>query len=156
GGYDETIRKGLEDWEFWLRCANAGFWGGTVPEYLDWYRRRSNHSERWSDWGEGPAQAAFHAMLRQRYPRLWEGNFPRISPRPHEPSATLSHALPFHNRLAKEKPRLLLIVPWLTVGGADKFNLDLIPQLKRRGWEISIATTLPGDHSWLPVFSGET
>ena len=30
-GFDETIREGLEDWEFWLRCANAGFWGRAIP-----------------------------------------------------------------------------------------------------------------------------
>jgi hypothetical protein len=39
-GYDESIRQGLEDWDFWLRCASKGYWGGNIPEYLDWYRRR--------------------------------------------------------------------------------------------------------------------
>ncbi len=27
GGYDETFRGGLEDWDFWLRCASHGQWG---------------------------------------------------------------------------------------------------------------------------------
>ena len=27
GGYDETIRGGLEDWDFWLHCASEGHWG---------------------------------------------------------------------------------------------------------------------------------
>ena len=40
GGYDEANRAGLEDWDFWLRCASLGYWGGTIPEYLNWYRRR--------------------------------------------------------------------------------------------------------------------
>jgi len=26
GGFDETIRAGMEDWEFWLRCAALGHW----------------------------------------------------------------------------------------------------------------------------------
>ena len=30
GGYDEHLVEGLEDWEFWLRCAGAGFWGATT------------------------------------------------------------------------------------------------------------------------------
>jgi len=29
-GFPEDNRGGMEDWEFWLRCARAGFWGGTV------------------------------------------------------------------------------------------------------------------------------
>ncbi|MCH9053909.1 MAG: glycosyltransferase family 2 protein [Proteobacteria bacterium] len=40
GGYDESLRSGLEDWEFWIRCASKGRWGSTIPEFLDWYRRR--------------------------------------------------------------------------------------------------------------------
>ena len=61
--------------------------------------------------------------------------------------------LPWENRLHKEKPRLLLIVPWLAMGGSDKFNLDLLGQLVRRGWEVTIATTLSGDHPWLAQFA---
>jgi len=26
GGYDQMIRDGFEDWDFWLRCANDGYW----------------------------------------------------------------------------------------------------------------------------------
>jgi glycosyltransferase involved in cell wall biosynthesis len=40
GGYDEDIRKGLEDWDYWLKMAASGFWGMTIPEYLIWYRHR--------------------------------------------------------------------------------------------------------------------
>ena len=49
-----------------------------------------------------------------------------------------------------------MLVPWLTIGGADKFNLDVVEQLTQRGWEITIATTLTGDHSWLPLFARYT
>ncbi|GKT08087.1 glycosyltransferase family 4 protein [Desulforhabdus sp. TSK] len=52
-----------------------------------------------------------------------------------------------------DRPRLLMVLPWLTVGGSDKFNLDLVQQMTRRGWDVSIATTLRGDNAWLPEFS---
>ena len=58
GGYDEDDFSGLMDWDFWLRCASNGYWGGTVPEYLDWYRRRETHSDRWPDFDEGSRQKA--------------------------------------------------------------------------------------------------
>lgn len=50
-------------------------------------------------------------------------------------------------------PCLLLIVPWLEMGGADKFNLDLLRQLRQRGWQVLIATTLPSTHPWLARFA---
>ena len=64
--------------------------------------------------------------------------------------------MPFANPLRKERPRLLFVVPWLTLGGADRWNLDLTTQLAARGWEVTIATTLEGDHSWEPAFTRVT
>jgi glycosyltransferase involved in cell wall biosynthesis len=52
--------------------------------------------------------------------------------------------------------RLLLLVPHLAIGGADKFNLDLVEQLTQRGWEVTVATTQTGDHTWLPRLSALT
>ena len=156
GRYDETFRGGLEDWDFWLRCASHGYWGGTIPEYLDWYRRRESHTDRWPDWN---TPQEIRTRLRQRYPQLWEGHFPNPQVAPLTPYETLSDTLPWENRLVKkklEKPRLLLIVPWLTMGGADKFNLDLLAQLVQRGWEVTIATTLSGDHPWAAQFARYT
>ena len=155
GGYDETNRGGLEDWDFWLRCASKGYWGTTLPEYLNWYRRRENHSARWGNWDGGEREAAFRKQLRQRYPHLWN-DFPTPQAAPLAPYENVSDTLPWENRLHKDKPRLLLIVPWLALGGADKFNLDLLGQLVQRGWEVTIATTLSGDHPWLAQFARVT
>lgn len=153
GGYDEAIRDGLEDWDFWLRCAHAGHWGATIPEYLDWYRRRESHTDRWADWDTGARQQHFRATLRRKYPELWTKGFPRIARHPHLPHADVPVELPFCNALAKRQPRLLGVFPWLTVGGADKFNLDVLQQLGQAGWEITIATTLIGNDVWLPQFA---
>ncbi|MCS6924965.1 MAG: glycosyltransferase [Candidatus Binatia bacterium] len=156
GGYDETIREGLEDWDFWLRCAAHGFWGATLPEYLDWYRRRTTHTDRWATWDNADRQRAFHARLRQRYPGLWKGGFPRIAVRPQHPLETVPHDVPWENRLAKQQRRLLLLVPWLACGGADKFNLDVLRQLRQREWEVSVVATKQGDMRWLPQFARYT
>ncbi|MCS6842287.1 MAG: glycosyltransferase family 4 protein, partial [Roseiflexus sp.] len=48
--------------------------------------------------------------------------------------------------------RILLITPWLTIGGADQVNLDLIRQLTKRGYQFSIVATVPGQHEWRPLF----
>ena len=149
GGYDETIRDGLEDWDFWLHCASQGHWGTTLPEYLDWYRRRENHGERWDNWDGGKREADVSETTASALSASLGMIFP--PPRPHrsrrmKPSPTRSRG---RIRLHKEKPRLLLIAPWLTMGGSDKFNLDLLGQLVRRGWEVTIVTTLSGEHPWL-------
>lgn len=157
GGFDETIRGGFEDWDFWLRCANAGYWGGTVPEYLDWYRRRPSHGDRWATWDSGKHQQAFHRALQQKYADLWQRGMPDIPHRHQTPYENITDSLPFRNKLARSRPRVLLLLPWLTMGGADKFNLDLLKLLvEQHGYEVTIATTLEGRNEWAPLFAKYT
>jgi glycosyltransferase involved in cell wall biosynthesis len=152
GGYDETMRGGLEDWDFWLRCASAGEWGATVPEFLDWYRRRPTHHDRWSDWDGGVRQKAFVQRLRHAYGPLWQNGFPDVTDAPRLANAPLPLDGPGRNVLAKTTPRLLLMVPWMAVGGSDKFNLDAIEQLTRAGWQVTVVATRR-DSTWLPQFA---
>ena len=46
----------------------------------------------------------------------------------------------------RDEARLLLISPWMTAGGSDTFNLDLLGQLRAIGWNLTVATTLAGPH----------
>lgn len=45
-----------------------------------------------------------------------------------------------------EKKRILFIVPWFVVGGADIFTLNLIKGLRNNGYEISVVTTKKCDY----------
>jgi GT2 family glycosyltransferase/exonuclease VII small subunit len=155
GGYDESNRDGMEDVDFWLRCASLGHWGGTIPEHLNWYRRRRSHADRWPNQAPDRAQA-FRRQLRQRYGGLWEGGFPEIAPRWHEPNALVSDELPCENRLGKRKPRLLVVVPRLAADEPGRGDVELLEGVTRGGWEVTIAATDDGDHSGLPRFASHT
>jgi len=39
GGYDEKMKLGYEDWDYWLRATKAGYKVATIPEYLFFYRK---------------------------------------------------------------------------------------------------------------------
>jgi glycosyltransferase involved in cell wall biosynthesis len=72
-------------------------------------------------------------------------------------NAWLEESWPFTNQLRSRGERhLLLIGPWLRLGGADKVNLDLLDQLARRGWTASVATTIATEHEWLPLYRERT
>jgi len=151
-GYDETMREGLEDWDFWIRSAAQGFWGYTIPEFLKWYRTRESHTSKWSDWTEKRIED-YKKLITKRFPHLSKKGFPKIQSKWRLPYELISFDIPCDNRLQKVLPRLLLLVPWLSIGGADKFNLDLLSHLKKKQWDITIATTLPSDNLWLHEFS---
>lgn len=153
GGYDESIRAGLEDWDYWLRCAEQGHWGGTIPEYLFWYRTRGDHAQRWQDWDRGERQRAFQDRLRQKYPRVFAHGIPTPAEPPTYPLEQVLDDSPLKNPLRKSGRRLLLIAPWFVMGGADKFNLDLVRMLRERGWEVTLVGTLPSSNHWAPEFA---
>lgn len=152
GGYDESIRTGLEDWDFWLKCAAAGYWGVDIAEPLYWYRRRASHTDRWADFSpEGAAR--FLEGARLRYPAIFApGGLPKLKPHFHMPHTPVPFEAEFSNKIAKKKRRILLVVPWMIMGGADKFNIDLVEQLSLAGWEITVITTMIHNHHWAGHF----
>ena len=163
GGYDDRIVEGslewgCEDWVFWLKCADQGFWGRTLPEYLHWYRRRENHEKRWRATDGQTHARRMRETWASRYPRLGQKTFPSGTMDNHELSAALKEDAPTANLLAKRGRRLLLIAPHLEVGGADMFNLDLAQQLRDyHGYEITVVTTaVNAAHSWAGRFLGLT
>src|SRR5690606_12047574 len=99
GGFDETIREGHEDWDFWLRMAKAGYWGFTLREYLGWYRRRS--SGRFQTFmRDQDAHERFAASIQRRFGSL-RGHFPRPQHSVMSPYQVPETAQPFRNVLRK-------------------------------------------------------
>ena len=151
-GFDESIRGGLEDWDYWIRCAANGFWGTTIPEYLHWYRTRATHTDKWENLNDA-RMIEFKKSFQEKYPQLWVGSFPHIIPQYHPINEPIIDNLPCENKLKKEKNRILLIIPWLSIGGSDKFNIELINQLTSRDWEVTVVTTAKSDNVWFNYFS---
>lgn len=155
--FDESIKDGFEDWDFWLRCAQAGFWGYTINEFLYWYRRTPNIVQKWKTWDFGEKMQSFKDGLKAKYEERFRFYFP---------SPKLSHfskGIPVNKKFAGKldinplertgKKRILLFIPWMSMGGADKFNIDLIRGLTEKEWEITIITTQRSNNPWYSEFS---
>ncbi|KAN0000695.1 hypothetical protein ACTFIZ_001157 [Dictyostelium cf. discoideum] len=172
--YDSNIRDGMEDWDFHLKCASAGYWGETIPEILEWYRRKDKKTieKNWKNTLTSKREK-FLNDLKLKYSKLYNiggggggggGNdnqyksFPNPIRNENEDSFKIkfvgSSFKEIKNPLIKKSstPRILLILPWLNTGGADKFNLNLCKQLVEKGWEITIVTTIESDNKWLSRF----
>ena len=53
GGFDESMRAGCEDWEFWIRVMKAGHRGAIIPAVLYQYRRRPDSMSRTMNAADG-------------------------------------------------------------------------------------------------------
>ncbi len=153
GGFDESIRFGHEDWDFWLALAKAGYWGHTLPEFQAWYRKRTSgrfHQVMNSD----SAHRDFEALIARKYAGL-RSVFPAPAIKPPEPYEKVPGEIPFGNRLARPDSlrHILFLVPWMVTGGADKVNLDWIAALTGNGYRVTICATLEANHDWLAEFA---
>ncbi|MEN9934215.1 MAG: hypothetical protein RLZZ387_794 [Chloroflexota bacterium] len=155
GGYDESMRRGLEDYELWVRSAAAGIWGHDVREPLVWIRRKPAQdytSYRWAFHDDVHAIASFRASLRRRYPRLFRDGPPAVGGGESllTTHAVIPTALPFDNKLLPGGGRrVLVLVQTMSVGGADRWALDLAAGLTASGDRVSVCITLPGPHDWI-------
>lgn len=153
GGFDESIRFGHEDWDFWLAMAKARHWGYTIPEFLQWYRKRGNGRFEQIMKTEG-INDEFEKLMHRKYAGL-EKRFPEPSRRHPAPYETIETKALVCNQLAANPTgrRIMFIVPWMVTGGADRANLDLIEGLTAKGHDITVCATLSTDHRWEHEFS---
>jgi glycosyltransferase involved in cell wall biosynthesis len=153
GGFDESIRIGHEDWDFWLAMAKAGHWGYTIPEYLQWIRKRRNGRFE-QIMKMGGVNDEFEKLMHRKYDGL-ERSFPEPSRRHPVPYETIEIQSLVSNPLSANAigRRVMFIVPWMVTGGADRVNLDLIEGLTAEGHDVTVCATLSADHRWEHEFS---
>ncbi len=153
GGFDESIKFGHEDWDFWLSMARAGHWGYTIPEYLQWYRKRAGGRFE-QIMSSGNVNRTFEKEIQDKYSEL-TGCFPTPSRKIQTPFESIITDIYIQNPLVGNYSgrRIMFIIPWMVTGGADRVNLDLIEGLSNRGHDVTICATLSAVHNWESEFS---
>lgn len=121
-----------------LSClADKGYWGYTIPEYLQWCA----FSEVGHDVDSDQIKAGKAIpQVNRRFPSAYE---------------TLPVAFPFRNPLKRNASgrRVMFLLPWMVEGGADRVNIDLIEGLVAGGADVTVCATLEADHRWLGKFA---
>lgn len=51
-----------------------------------------------------------------------------------------------------EKVNILMIIPWMVTGGADRFNLNLVSKMNKKKFDFTVITTLPSTNEWRKYF----
>ncbi|MBO9199020.1 MULTISPECIES: glycosyltransferase [Niastella] len=142
--FNEARRNGLEDWEFWLQAANSGYWGYTIPEYLFHYRIHDNQHNKWENWDNGRMQKKIKSDLQTKYASL-KKQFPnpqkRIYTEVPAMDVLMNSIAPEHN-----KKTVLIVLPWLELGGVERFTLNYMATLASV-FDFILITTNAGTHS---------
>jgi glycosyltransferase involved in cell wall biosynthesis len=156
GGLTAQTPATYELWDVILRLAKAGYWGITIPEVLVY--APSLERLMLSDTAHAAVPATVHSYIQQHYHAL-ANHFPIASPASLLPYEDINRALPLSATLRKPTGvrRILILMPWLIVGGAERVNMNLIEYLTQHGYQVSFATTLRNvQHNWVDAFAQYT
>jgi len=66
--FDETMKAGFEDWDFWLQCISNGFEGANYPFFGFDYRQRAESMLRDSH----RTKAAIMSYIREKHKKLFQ------------------------------------------------------------------------------------
>ena len=156
GGYGVKEKKIFEDWNLWLKFIADKKYPVHNSYYGFWYRR-NEHSELSASVNTNKKRAMeiIHDTCKtikgtveaKEYPDYnYNWNYIRDD-------------FKFKSDFKEEdngKINILMIIPWMTTGGADKFNLDLVNKLDNDKFNFTIVTTEPGVNNYRQLFNDGT
>ncbi len=130
-----------EDWNLWLKLIRAGKVPLRVNTPLFWYRTSAS--------GELSRAQKNHKQAMRYVEETAKGikdnqvepiQFPRYG-NPNDTVKNRDLILPDYKK--DKRKTILYLFPWLVIGGADYFNLDLIKRLPKDKYRNIILTTIP-------------
>jgi glycosyltransferase involved in cell wall biosynthesis len=87
GGFDESMRDGCEDWDFWISLVERGHRGHILPEVLFHYRRRPGSMSKTMVKDAGHSR--LYAFLARKHAEAFRTHLPALVARRSRDEATL-------------------------------------------------------------------
>lgn len=155
GGFSAALKNSHEDWQLWINLLKKGKKPLRMSYYGNWYRRQNTGRLSTLN-SKKNAKNANKTILKSaktikkksnaiQYPA--SDDYDEFSCHPHD----FVFNIPVINS-TKNGKRLLFIFPWMTLGGADRFNLNLLEKLYKEGYEITVVTTETSKYIWRQKF----
>ena len=140
-GYGLREKAINEDWNFWLKLLGHDRYPVHMSFYGMWYRRKetgelknaSKNQKRTLEIIEDTASKITKRVKAIQYPK-YDYNYDLLSDK-------IDIITP--KCVDNNKINILMILPWMITGGADRFVLDLVSNLDKNKFEITILTTEP-------------
>lgn len=152
GGFDVEGKSLYEDWNLWLKLLSLGKYPIHMNYNVFWYRKVHHHGEL-SRAHENHQEAL--AMIKKSASKIKKFvpaiEFPREKFQ-YDKIAELDSNIVMPGYQKNGKIKLLVLVPWMTLGGADKFNLDLFKLLDHDKYFITLVSTQPTPYKWRQKF----
>ena len=150
-GFEIREKNVYEDWNLWLKLLSRGYFPVHINYYGVWYRRKKEselnrakrNKERAMEIITSTAKTIKKEVEAIQYPRFnynWDIMPDKIN------------SIRENKREENGKTNILLIIPWMVMGGADKFNFDLISKLDKAKYDVTVISTEPAINTYRQDF----
>ena len=146
GNFGIREKKVYEDWFLWLKLIKAGKYPIRMNSLLTYYRQKGETSElRASNTSNRKRAMSIIKRARRDIFSYKSGiQFPKYDYEWEEIQDSKIKPIPSE----KDKINVLMILPWMITGGADRFNLNLVSKMDRNKFKFTIITTVPSKNEW--------
>lgn len=162
-GFEIREKNVYEDWCLWLKMIKLGMYPVRMNFYGFWYRKKAKEESELQQSNEDNKEKAMTYVkkitegMSTDYKRGITHEIKRGIQYPKEDYnweyiKDKNEGVIVPKKIKKEKTSILLIIPWMTMGGADKFNLDIIKRSNQEKYEFTIISTEPNPNDWRQEF----
>lgn len=157
GGFGLKEKGVWEDWNLWLKMMAAGMYPVRMDFWGFWYRRKEKKESELAKSKDNQTRARQiidetakkikNPKEAIQYPKQdynWDTIEEKID----------SVIVPKYEN--NNKTKILMIIPWMVMGGADKFNIDMINGLDKDKFEVTIISTEPNYNPWRDQYKAGT
>lgn len=141
-GYEIREKAVNEDWNFWLKLIAKEKYPVHMSFYGLWYRRKeqgelakaTQNRERALEIINNTAETIKKKVEAIQYPKQ-DYNYDQIIEK--------QDGILIPKIKENQKINILMMVPWMVTGGADRFNLELVKRLNKDEFNVIMITTEP-------------
>ena len=161
-GFEIRDKNVYEDWCLWLKMIKNGMYPVRMNFYGFWYRKKAKEESELQQSNEENRKKAM-SYVRQITDEIEKeikrdiGHIKKGIQYPKEDYnweyiKDENDSVIVPKKTKNNKISILLIIPWMTMGGADKFNLDIIKRSNKDKYEFTVISTEPNSNNWRQEF----
>ena len=150
-GFDLEGKSLYEDWCLWLKLIEKEKFPVRMSFLGFWYRKKAPEESELSRTNNANRKIALKYVreISRRIVGAKEGiQYPKSDFNWDIIEDELPNNIVIPKHKQNNKIKVLMLLPWMAVGGADKFNLDLIKGLNKDEYEFTVVTTEPANNPW--------
>ena len=154
GGFGEKDKDIYEDWGLWLKMIKAHMFPVRMNYFGFWYRKKIGDNSQLN-------------RANKDRKKIIKNYIKKITDNITEPKKGIQYPIQDYNwqeivekqesvvipsEKENDKIKVLFIIPWMVVGGADKFNLDVVSKCNSDKYEFFVISTEPNENPWRQQF----